>query len=61
MTRIFSESYYVKHMKRITEGEIWDIMETGRDNVNNIGVTDEIIECDKTEYSSHPLAKVVDV
>ena len=30
MTKNFSETDYVKHTKRITEGELWDLMETGR-------------------------------
>ena len=35
-------------------------METGRGNGNNIGVTNEILERDKTEYYSHSRAKFVD-
>ena len=40
MTKNFSETDYVKHTKRITEGELWDLMETGRENVKNNGVLD---------------------
>ena len=40
MTKSCSEADYVKQTKRITEGELWELMQTGRDNVNNIGVTD---------------------
>ena len=60
MTKIGSEADFVKHMKRITEGELWELVETGRENVKNIGVTDDITERDKTEYSIHALAEVVD-
>ena len=60
MKKNFSEVDYVKHMKRITKGELWKLVETRRQNIWNIGVTDEIMERDKTEYSSHKLAEVVD-
>ena len=35
-------------------------METGRGNVNNIRVTDDVIKHDKTEYSIHAISEVVD-
>ena len=35
-------------------------MDTGRDNFKKTGVTDDVITCDKVEYSSHELAEVVD-
>ena len=35
-------------------------MDTGMENVNNIRVTDDVISHEKTEYSSHTLAEVVD-
>ena len=60
MTKIGSEADFVKHMKRITEGELWEIVETGRENVNISRVTDEVIKHYKTEYSSHTLAEFVD-
>ena len=60
MTKNCSKKYYVKHMKSITEGEIWEILENGRDNVKNIGVMYEMMEFDNTEYYSHALAEVVD-
>ena len=41
-----------KHAKRITEGELWDLVEALRDNVNNIGVLDGVMDFDLTEYSS---------
>ena len=43
MTNNCSEPDYVKHMKRITEGELWDIVETGRYNVKNIRVMDGVM------------------
>ena len=54
-----SEADFVKHTKRITEGKLWNIMETGRENVKNTRVTDDVIKYNKTEYSSHTLTKVV--
>ena len=47
-------------MRRITEGKLWELVDTGRENVNKIRVTDDVINRDKTEYSSHTLAEVVD-
>ena len=35
-------------------------MDTGRDNVKNNRLADDVITRYKTEYSSHALAKVVD-
>ena len=52
--------YYDKHMKRFTDGELWEIVETGRENVNIARVTDEVMEHIKTEYSSHSFVEVVD-
>ena len=42
------EADYLKHTKRFAEGELWEIVETVRGDVNNIGVADEIMERDKT-------------
>ena len=47
-------------MNSITEGEIWELVNNGRENVNNTGVTDDLITHCNTEYSSHALAEVVD-
>ena len=35
-------------------------METGRNNFNNNGVTDEVMDFDLNEYSSHTFANPVD-
>ena len=35
-------------------------METGRDNVNNNGVLDGVMDIESTEYSSHALPEVMD-
>ena len=35
VTKNLYETDYVKHTKRITEGEIWELVETGRENVKN--------------------------
>ena len=56
MTNNFYDIDNVKHTKRIVGGEIWELMETGRENVKNNGVLYEVMDCDSTEYSSHSLA-----
>ena len=52
MTKNCSEADYVKRMKRITEGELWELV--------YIGVMDGVMDHDSTEYSSRTLAEVVD-
>ena len=47
-------------MKRIVLGELWDLVDDGRENVKNNRVMDDVIIRDKTEYSSHALAEVMD-
>ena len=59
MTKNTSEADFTRHMRRITEGELWELVDTGRDNVNKTGVTDDVIAGDKTEYFSHALTEVV--
>ena len=59
MTKNNLEEYFARHMKRITEGELWEIVDTGRENVKNTRVMDDFISRDKIEYSSHALAEVV--
>ena len=58
-TKNVSEDDYVKHTKRITEGEIWEFVETGRENFKNNGVLDGVMYCYSTEYSYHALADAV--
>ena len=50
----------LKHVKSITEGELWDIMETMRGNVKIIRVTDEVLKHEKTEYSSRSFDEGMD-
>ena len=59
MTKNTSEAYFTRHMKRITEVELWELVDTGRENVKKTGVMNNIITRDKTEYSSHALAEVM--
>ena len=54
-----SEANFARHMRRITEVDLWELVDTGRENVKNTGVTDDVITRYKTEYSSHPLAEVM--
>ena len=47
-------------MKIVTEGELWELMDTGRENFNNTRVTDDVISRKNTVYCSHTLTEVVD-
>ena len=49
----------MKHVKRITEGELWELVKPGRDNVKISIFADDVTKHNKTEYSSHALAEVV--
>ena len=60
MTENTSEEDFERHIKRITEEELWELVGTGRGDVKKTGVMDDVITRDKTEYSSHALAEVVD-
>ena len=44
------EEYFVKHMKRITDGEPWEIVETGRENINITKFMDDVMKHDNTGY-----------
>ena len=55
-----TEADLARHTRRITEGELWELVDTGRENVKKTGVTDDIITHDKTEYSIHTLTEVVE-
>ena len=59
MSKNTSEADFARHMRRITEGELWELVDTGRENVKKAGVTHDTITRDKTKYSSHTLSKVV--
>ena len=59
MTKNTSEAYFMKHVKKITKRELWELVDTGRENVNNTRVTDDVISRDKNEYPSHTIAEVV--
>ena len=47
-------------MKRIAEGELLEIEETGRGNINNNRVLDGFMDRNSTESQSRALAEVVD-
>ena len=59
MTKNISEADFSRHMKKIKKGELWELVDTGRQYVKKTGVTDEVITRDNTEYLSHTLAEVV--
>ena len=48
MTKDTSEAYFARHMRRITEGQLWEIVDNRRENVKRIGVMDDVINRDKT-------------
>ena len=56
----FSESELTKNAKRIKKEDIWELVETGRENVKNNGVVDGVTDFDSTEYSSHSLTNPAD-
>ena len=58
MTKNFSESDYVKQTMRITEVELWELVETVRDHVKNNRALYGVMDFDSTEYWSHTLAEV---
>ena len=60
MTKNTSEADVARHMKRITEVELWELVDTRRDNVKKTGVADDVITHDKNEYNSHALYEAVD-
>ena len=59
MTKHCSEADSVIHMKRIAEGELWYLVETGGDNFKITRVTDNFMKCENTEDSSRALAEVL--
>ena len=59
ITKNILEVDFARHTRRITGGELWELVHTGRDNINNTGVTDDVITRDKNEYFSHTLAEVL--
>ena len=59
MTKNTLEADFARHMRRIIEGELWELVDTGRDNVKKTGVTDGVIARVDTGYYSHALAEVV--
>ena len=60
LTKNTLEADFVKHMKRITEEELWELVDTGRGNFKNTKVTEYFMNCDNTEHYSHTIAEVVD-
>ena len=60
ITKNTSEADFARHTKRITEGELWEIVDTGRENIKNTRVRNDVIICDNTKYSSHALAEAMD-
>ena len=48
MTKNDSKVDFVKQVKRIIEGGLWELVENGRENVNNTRVADDVIKHYKT-------------
>ena len=55
MTKNTSAADFAKHMKSITDIELWELVVTGREMANNTGAADDVITRDKNEYCSHAL------
>ena len=60
MTNNCYETDHAKNARIITEGELWQLVETGRENFKNNGVTDGVMDFDVNEYSSHAFPNPVD-
>ena len=60
MTQNTSKAGSERHIRRIAEGDLWEFVDTGRETFNKTGFTDDVINLDKNENSSHTLALVVD-
>ena len=50
MTKNTLEEDFARHIEIITAGGIWELVHTGRENVKNTRVMDDIINHSKTEY-----------
>ena len=59
MTNKTTEAYFLEHIRIITEKELWNLLYTGRENVKNTRVTNDVITYYKTKYSSYALAEAV--
>ena len=53
VTKNTSEADLTMHAKMITEGELWELVDTGRENFRKTGVRDYVITHDTAEYYSH--------
>ena len=60
MTKNTSEADFIRYIKIIVERELWEIVDTGRKNVKNNRVTDDVITRDNYGYFSHTPAEFVD-
>ena len=59
MTENTLEADFARRMRRITEGELWELVDTGRENFKKTGVMDDVITHNNTEYSSRTLSEVL--
>ena len=60
MTKNTLKADFARHMINITEGELWELVDTVRENVKKTGITDDVIIRDNTEYYSHASTEVGD-
>ena len=60
ITRNTLEADLIRHIKRITEEELWELVDTVRENFNNTRVMDDVITHERTKYSIHALTEVMD-
>ena len=51
----FSEAGHAKYVRWITEGELWELVETVRENAKNNSFMDGVMDFELNEYSSHLL------
>ena len=53
------EENFERHLRMITQGELWELLDTGTENIKNTRVMNNAIAFNKTEYSSQALNEVV--
>ena len=60
MTENYSKDDNAKHVKMIMEGELQELVETGRGDFKNNGVTDRVTAFCSTEYYIHSISNNMD-
>ena len=59
-TKCFSKANRVKYTRIIRERKLLGLVETGRENVKNNGITNGVTDYESTEWSIHSQTNPVD-